>query len=313
MHSMSKSISFNSALDGFWLQAESRGLSENTLNDYANTYRLYKAYIGVDTPVTNITPQDIQAFLAANAPRLKKKTLSNYHVGLSALWTWMVRFDLVDTQIVRQVKKPEPEKKDILPYSTQDIKAIMASLDRSQPYRRKYGEFSHELKHADRHRAMLFLLLDTGIRSNELCKIRIHDIDLRNRIIYIFGKGAKERHVPFSPRTGQVLWKYLTTERADAPANHTLFITQVGTVFNPHSLRIRISTICKRAGIQKPTVHRFRHTFAINYLRNGGNIYALQRILGHSTLEMVKRYLAIAQADIDTDHQHASPVANWGI
>ena len=222
---MSKSISFNSALDGFWLQAESRGLSENTLNDYANTYRLYKAYIGVDTPVTNITPQDIQAFLAANAPRLKKKTLSNYHVGLSALWTWMVRFDLVDTHIVKKVVRPEPEKRDIIPYSDTDVRAIMASLERSKPYRRKYQEMTHSLKHAERHKAVLYILLDTGIRASELCNIKLHDVDLRNRQIYIFGKGAKERHVPFSPRTRQVLWKYITTERADAPANHNLFVT----------------------------------------------------------------------------------------
>jgi integrase len=68
-----------------------------------------------------------------------------------------------------------------------------------------------------------------------------------------------------------------------------------------------------RAGVHGATVHRFRHTFAIEFLRNQPNIFALQRMLGHSSLEMVRRYLAIAQADVEVAHQEGSPVANWAL
>ena len=70
-------------------------------------------------------------------------------------------------------------------------------------------------------------------------------------------------------------------------------------------------TIGRRAGVKGVTVHRFRHIFAINYLRNGGDPYTLQMMLGHASMEMVKNYLALAQADLDVMHRVASPVDNW--
>lgn len=83
--------------------------------------------------------------------------------------------------------------------------------------------------------------------------------------------------------------------------------------FNRHRLLDLLQTIGARAAITDLTVHRFRHTCAIEYLRNGGDPYTLQRLLGHSTLDMVKRYLAIVQTDIEKAHRRASPVDNWAL
>ena len=74
-----------------------------------------------------------------------------------------------------------------------------------------------------------------------------------------------------------------------------------------------IGRLGQRSGVRDAYPHRFRHTFAINFLRNGGNIYVLQEILGHSTLEMVRRYVKLAERDLASGHQLASPVANWNL
>lgn len=133
---------------------------------------------------------------------------------------------------------------------------------------------------------------------------------MKREKIRLFGKGAKERSVRISPRTAKAIWKYLTI-RSDARANDPLFATDRNTPINRHNLYGMLRSVGERAGVANVHPHRFRHTFSIQFLRNGGNIYTLQALLGHETLEMVQRYLKLSQLDLDADHRQASPVANW--
>jgi integrase len=106
----------------------------------------------------------------------------NYHIGLSALWTWAVAEDLAPEQVVQKVKCAKPEKKAIKPYSEVDVKAMLAALGRSRSYTRpRKGETSHSLLNQERNRAMILLLLDTGVRAEALCGLKMHDLDVKNK------------------------------------------------------------------------------------------------------------------------------------
>lgn len=308
---MNQTITFSQALAGFELAFEARHLSPNTLAEYQNTFRKFAAFLEGDPPLAAITQQQIEQFLAAQT--VSNKTVLNYHIGLSALWTWAVKHRLVDEHILHQVARPKPQEPDIIPFTEDEVRAILAAVQYSKAFSRPGKRACQRLlPEADRNRAIILTLLDTGIRASELCNLTIQQVDIRNnrRISIQAGKGNKDRHIPISPRTAQSIWKYWTS-RPEARVNEPAFASSSGRQIERNNLGNMLEGAGKRAGVEDVHPHRFRHTFAITFLRNGGDIYTLQEILGHTTLEMVRRYLEIAQADIERAHRRASPVDNW--
>ena len=302
---MSK-ITFQQATQGYLLAAGARHLSVHTIKDYINTFTKFERFIGADKPFDEISRKEVEAFFAAQT-QVTNKTLLNYHTGLSSLWTWAVREYVTREHVIRSVTPPKPEQRDIVPYSLVEVRAMLAVVGRDEN-----GQIVEKRMKAsgDRNKAILLMLLDTGMRASELCDLKISGLDNHNRRVRVMGKGSKERTIPFSPRTGQTLWRYLTS-RPDARANDPLIATMDEHELNRSRLQKILESIGKRAGVSGVHPHRFRHTFAIQYLRNGGDPYTLQALLGHSSLDMVKNYLRIAQIDIDTAHRRASPVDNW--
>jgi integrase/recombinase XerD len=305
-------VQLSQAIVGYTLAAQARRLSPHTLADYANTFAKLTRSLG-DKPIAAITPGDITAFINAQT-NISAKTTLNIYIALSALWTWALKENLVVANIIRALDWPKPEQRAIIPFTQSDLRAMLAALDRSAPYTRPgKRECSHSLGAAVRNRAILLLLLDTGVRASELCELKLTDTDLSNRRILVMGKGKKERFIPLSPSTAQALWRYISTRPTPQDNTDRTFLTPVGRALDRHDLLKILRRIGHRAGVADVHPHRFRHTFAITFLRNGGNAYALQEILGHSSMTMVRRYLALAQTDLEQAHRHASPVSNWNL
>ena len=126
-----------------------------------------------------------------------------------------------------------------------------------------------------------------------------------------FGKGGKGRFVYVEKFTRRELWRYLTQREDGEDQDAPLFVARNDKRLNNNSLRLVLNRLGVKAGVPNVHPHRFRHTFAIEFLRAGGDVFSLQKLLGHSTLDMVKNYVAIAQIDIQNAHRRASPVNNW--
>jgi site-specific recombinase XerD len=306
-----RNLTLNDVIEGYLLHVESRRLSPNTIKTYVYAHDKLLAHIPGDTLIQNIDVNDVARCLASY-PDLSKKTLCNVHSALSALWRWAVDQGLVDDNPLEHIDRPKPEQRVIVPLKQDEVQALLKSCERTRSYTRPgKRECSNRRPTALRDRAILLLLVDSGIRATELCELTIADVNKRQRHILVFGKGAKERVIPLSPRTIQAIWRYLTTRDHDIRVDEPLFVTTNDNPLDRHQLRHLLDRLASAADVEKVHPHRFRHTFAINYLRNGGDIYSLQRILGHASLDMVKKYLTLAQTDVNRAHRRASPVDNW--
>jgi site-specific recombinase XerD len=139
----------------------------------------------------------------------------------------------------------------------------------------------------------MLVLLDTGIRIEELCKLTLDDV--REGYVTIWGKGRKEREVGISPTTAKFLWKYVNLHRAaESDAVKALFTNIRGQRMTPSGVEQIFDKVAEAAGLADKVVvtpHKLRHTFARTWLERGGDVYSLSQLLGHSTVKITEIYL----------------------
>lgn len=148
------------------------------------------------------------------------------------------------------------------------------------------------------------LLMDTGIRIEECLKIKLTDVDLDNLLVKIHGKGARERIIPFSPEMRKILYRWILLLQKRC-SYKLLFPTRTGTMMHRRNTLRDFKNLCKRLGFTPPkrSLHAFRHTYASDYIRQGGNPFCLQRQLGHSTPAMTNKYVILGSADLRDGHK----------
>jgi integrase/recombinase XerD len=153
---------------------------------------------------------------------------------------------------------------------------------------------------------LVLVLLDTGCRITEALTLHVRDIDLDNMLATLDGKGRKQRVVPFSFELRRAIFRYIAdfSRRPDS----LLLASRNGTMLGRRVVLRDVKLLCKKLGFEPParTLHSFRHTFAVNYLRRGGSVFHLQKVLGHSTLEMTRRYANLMVEDLQAVHERLS-------
>lgn len=303
---------WENAVEGYWL-SKARQVSDATIADYSHTFRRFGKWVK-GTEVEDIKAKDVDAFLTHldEDLDLSPKTVLNAWVALSSFWTWAAK-ELGYKHIVREVDKPKARSQPMLAYSEEEVRRLLDACGRMRAYSPATEQHTDGRRPtAYRDIAIMLMLLDCGLRASELCDLTIRDYERKQgRLAVHHGKGDKPRVVFIGQSAQRALWRYLVTRESLHPTEPLFARSDTGGPMDRFGLRMMIERAGTRAGVPGACAHRFRHTFAVNYLRNGGNIAALQDMLGHSTLEMVRRYARLAEVDLAQAQKRASPADNW--
>lgn len=277
--------------------------SPETLRYYKEQLRSFMLCLeaqGVVTRLRRITEDIITEHYieySLEVKRVKYVTVSTGLRALRAFFNWAVGNGIIEVSPMKGIVISAPKTTDVATFTREQMRGLLRQPD--------LDTFV-----GLRDYTIMVVLLETGIRVRELCDIEVSDIRWADSQILIHGKSGHDRLVPFQPKTRRVLKRY--TEARGASHVDSLYVTQDDGKMSRKAVQDRITKYGRMAGINdvRCSPHTFRHTFAKMSVMNGANLFDLQKILGHQTLEMVRIYVNLFSSEVTEAHAKFSPIEN---
>jgi site-specific recombinase XerD len=314
--------SFGIIADKYRSSLEASNRSPKTVSWYMEILHRFFYFIesqNIRRPIRELGREDLRAYIRylQNARRWPgsryiredKGRLSPYSIqghvrAIKAFWGWLSEEGYVERNPLAKFPLPKVPENLIRIITPEQFTILLTHIDKATASGAKYF-------------CILLLLYDTGIRISELIKLEVKGIDLRDSLIRVMGKGRKERVVPLSYPTRNQIAMYLQSFRRRICPEESpyVFANPEGEAISVNSVQQFLRRLAKRSGLEKVRVspHIFRHTFATQYLANGGNALYLREIMGHKSLLTTLKYTHLQARDLQKQHMKFSPVMNLGI
>ena len=263
------------------------GKSEETIRSYRESLGIFTNVIGqkrLPEDPASFTAAHVYQFLGCVADTgVSAMTQWRRQRETRAFFSWLLRHDYVATNPFSKVKNIKVPQKVIRPFSQEDVLRLLAWCDPS----------THK---GARDRALILVLLDTGLRASELCNLDLEEVDFETGRMHIsHGKGNKQRVVRFGDEARRAIQHYLEGFRGRGPGR--LFLTCRGQSLCRTALRTIFQRLGQKASLTNVHPHRFRHTFATWAIEQQAREIDVQTLLGHSTPAMLRRYTATYDAE----------------
>lgn len=285
-------------LDALWLE---RGLSENTRSAYRSDLTLYNGWLQTQKQC-DLTQAGRDALLDHLAWRVdqgyKARSTARFLSGARNFYRYCLREGLIEEDPTLQVDMPQTGRPLPKSLSEADVEALLAAPDTDDPL-------------GMRDRTMFEVLYACGLRVSELVGLTMEQVNLRQGVVRIIGKGSKERLVPMGEEAMLWIERYVRFARPallNGRPSDVLFPSLRGEQMTRQTFWHRIKHHAKIAGIAKPlSPHTLRHAFATHLLNHGADLRVVQLLLGHSDLSTTQIYTHIAQARLQELHAKHHP------
>ena len=285
-------------LDAFMQDRQAQNMAKGTLHYYRVRLKEFLAYCETREVkrITQIDPPLIREFIVLMQE--KGHNPGGVHMYYRVIKTFLRWWEFeVEPENwknpIRKVKAPKNPIVPLDPAKIEDVKAMLAVCPRDS--------FT-----GTRDRAIILFLLDTGVRANELCSVDLENVNFITGEIHIcLGKGGKTRYAFLGSKARKALRDYMKFRREDTDA---LWLNKNRERLEYWALDMIMRRRAKEANVHHPCLHSFRRWFALTCLRAGMDPFSLQELMGHSDLQVLKRYLKQTSPDLMRAHQRASPV-----
>ena len=289
------SATIEETFSDFIISKKTKGLAEKTLQSYQSQFQAVARHIDVKMDIAMLQKTDLDAMIISmRDASLSPNSINSYTRTLKSFFSWCNEQGI--TRLNIPLYKAEETVKET--YSDAELAALLKKPDIRKATFAEYRDW-----------VIINFLLNCGSRAATVRAIQIRDVDLDGGMVfYRHTKNRKAQVIPLCSAMVAILREYLRHRGGEA-ADY-LFCTETGSQLTENGLRQSIARYNTRRGVQKTSIHLFRHTFARKYLIDcGGDAFTLQKLLGHSTLAMTKHYCAIFDADLTKNYDNFSPLA----
>lgn len=298
-------MTIDEALVAYRTYAQAEGKSPKTVDWVTSSVGHFSRFLGPEQQdLARITANDLRRFIIAlqdknkfsghpynkvQDVKLSPHTVDTYCRGIRSFFSFLKREDFTSRNVMAKVKTPKLPEKIVPTFSEKEITKLLA-----QP---KKG--SNE---GYRDYCIMLTLVDTGVRLSELANLKVKDIYYDQNLFRVMGKGQRERFVPFGHRVAKALMKYQMKCRPEPFGTENFWLRWDGLPLLSKRIEKLMRIYGRKAGLERCYAHKLRHTSSVMYLRNGGDVFSLQKKLGHRSLVMTRHYANLADSDVRAQH-----------